>query len=92
MERLYEAVWNFWNTPKARPSPPDLGVDPDVNKPQGEYCLVTSDLWLFFHGGYYDCLEYLSWIRGVQLEMMTLAAYNQALDAAGYEPFKFDRK
>jgi hypothetical protein len=69
-----------------------LGVDPDVNKPQGEYCLVTSDLWLFFHGGYYDCLEYLSWIRGVQLEMMTLAAYNQALDAAGYEPFKFDRK
>ena len=70
----------------------NLGVDPDVNKPQGEYCLVTSDLWLFFHGGYYDCLEYLSWIRGVQLEMMTLAAYNQALDAAGYEPFKFDRK
>ena len=69
-----------------------LGVDPDVNKPQGEYCLVTSDLWLVFHGGYYDCLEYLSWIRGVQLEMMTLAAYNQALDAAGYEPFKFDRK
>ena len=69
-----------------------LEVDPDVNKPQGEYCLVTSDLWLFFHGGYYDCLEYLSWIRGVQLEMMTLAAYNQALDAAGYEPFKFDRK
>ena len=69
-----------------------LGVDPDVNKPQGEYCLVTSDLWLFFHGGYYDCLEYLSWIRWVQLEMMTLAAYNQALDAAGYEPFKFDRK
>ncbi len=65
-----------------------LGTDPDFDKPKEMYCLVTPDLWLFFRGSYHDCLDCLAGTHGIQLDMMTLGAYNQALDKAGYEPIE----
>ena len=62
-----------------------LGTDPDFDKPKEMYCLITPDLWLFFRGSYHDCLDCLAGTHGIQLDMMTLEAYNQALDKAGYE-------
>lgn len=63
-----------------------LGVDPDVDRPQGIYCVVGPKSWLLFRGDYYACLEYLDRVGyGLKLDMMDLDKYNQLLDKAGSE-------
>ena len=54
-----------------------LGVEPDLGRPHGVYCVVYRSRLLLYSGDYLDCLEYLGRVQGLQgVALVTFDEYN----------------